>query len=432
LFYKKEGLVMIRRSISVIALFCLGLLFTGCLSKAFHSVQEPLPNDHSREIAVFDDVWPLIVIHFVNAIPDAPQQREICLAQVKIGGYAKCLNDEHSYYMSPDEYEALKLAINGEQIGVGVRFMRRKTPATILDVLENSPAWRSRLLKRGDEIISIDGYRVEHKSLREVLRLMQGGEHTQVTLGIRRKGENLAPITLTREHREVPSVFAEDIDEFITYIRITMFTKRTPDEFLQELSKRVMIPLNNGYYLMDYRKKIILDMRQNLGGLLYAAGFMNYLFSDDPTELMVAQVSRGEIMSPLITLDFFLGMYPVPYGIFKGLSYVVLIDSHTASAAEIFAEYIHQKTGAPRVGRKSRGKGSIQTIMPLPDGGALSLTTGEYLVGPQQTRINGIGIQPEYSVDPLPQDKITDPEDETSFIDIPNDPQLQKALELLR
>lgn len=420
-----------HKNIIGIALASLFLL-SGYAFDVLHDSTQALPADYRRDAEVFNHVWPLIVDHFVHAIPNTAQVRNDCLARVKIGGYAHCLNDAYSFYMSSEEYDALKLSMSGKEVGIGIRLMRHKIPATILTIMEGTSAWRSRFLKTGDEIISLDGNSVENKSVKEIMRLMQGSEYTTITLGIRRKGKYLPPLSLMREHIEVPSIFSADIDERTSYIRITEFNERTPALLTQELTKRLVIPFDDGGFQIDYRKRVIFDVRKNPGGLLASVGFVNYLFSDDPGEPMVTQVSRGQVISRLFIGDFILGSYPVPPGIFKRVSSIVLIDSGTASAAEIFAEYLHHTTGALRVGVKSYGKGSVQMVISLPDGGALSLTTAEYLVGPQQTRIHNIGIQPEYMIESLTHDEAEDTADDAYDVDILHDPQLRKALELLR
>lgn len=378
----------------------------------------------------FNKQWDIIINEHLNALPDTPEAKLACFHKVLARGLGACLNDRFSHYFSKEEMAATYEEIHGSYTGVGLNLDDAHTYIEIASITKNSPAERSDKFQVGDVLVEVNGEDISTQSLKAIVLKIRGSAGTDVAIRVKRKGKKLDAIKLVREDISVRSVHAFDIDEDITYIRIDYFNKLTPGELVGEMALRLLFQLPSGEWFLDVNaKRFIYDLRGNPGGMLEAVGMMSYLFADNGDDIIITEQSRKE-RKILRARDFVADDISVPVGLFKSVKSVLIINNRSASAAEIFADFLHQATGAERVGKKSYGKGSIQQIFPLEDEDGLLLTIAEYFVGNKKVRIDKIGIQPEYEVD---NPKFDNHNNSTGIrIDLKKDLQLKKAIELLR
>lgn len=420
-----------RRTLSYAIVFLGILLLVGCVMHSApipETTQSPV-HDNIMTLEKFGELWDIIVNEHPSALPDTPETRLACFQKMLAAGIESCLDDRFSHYLSKEETAVTYDSIRGSYAGIGLELADANNSVEITSIIENSPAEQSGKFQVGDILIEVNGEDVSKKSTKAIVAKIRGSEGTEVAIRVKRKGKKLDPVTLAREVIFLRSVHAFDIDEDITYIKIDHFNRLTPGQLVGEMSSRLLFPLSYEKWFFNFSvKKFIYDLRGNSGGLLEAVGMMSYLFADGNDHIVITEQSRkGEEI--LRAHDFVADSTTVPVGVFKSVKSVLIINGESASAAEIFVEFVHEATGAARVGKKSYGKGSVQQIFLLEEDDALYLTIAEYFVGNQRTRINKIGIQPEYEVDDPKPDK------ETAAgirINPEKDPQLKKAIELLR
>ena len=277
--------------------------------------------------------------------------------------------------------------------GIGVYMGFKDGSVSIISVMEGTPG-ESAGLRAGDEIVAVDGTPVTEYQPEEVAMHIRGEVGTDVTLTIRRAGEEDKDYTLTRDSIEMKTVAGKMLADGMGYIRIGTFSEHTGREFasaLQELEGQGM-------------QGLILDLRENPGGLIKSC-----------VEVADHVVPKGTVVSVIekngkketYESDLAESKYPI----------VVLIDGNSASAAEILAGALQDTGAATLVGTKSYGKGSVQVVVPMHHDDALKLTIAKYYT-PSGRCIDGIGIEPDVEV-ALPQDATSDV-------------QLEKAEEVLR
>lgn len=322
-------------------------------------------------------------------------------------GMVSSLGDPYSSYLEPESYEELTEHMTGTYGGVGLLVsMEQDNRLTVVSPFKGTPAYKAGIMS-GDWIVEIDGQDTTNMTLEKAAQLMQGEPGTKVTLTIWREGvEGLKKFVVTREIINVPSVEGRLLpgeNRHIAYINITQFNQRTAEELDQILAE-----LGTGY------KGIILDLRDNPGGVLPAA-----------LDVAARFVPKGPIVH--IVDKYRSETYEAPGGNL-GLPLVVLVNQGSASAAEILAGAIKDRGAGILVGEKTFGKGVVQTVFPLGEGAAVKLTTAKYLT-PNKMDINQKGIEPNIVVK-LPQElrrevALTSP-------NVAKDPQLRKAIEVLR
>ena len=288
--------------------------------------------------------------------------------------------DPHSAYLPADEYNIFQADTKGEFGGIGVEVDFRNDEVLVIAPIEGSPAARAGI-RPGDIIVGIDDAPVRGKSTRELIQKMRGGAGTKVKLTIRRQGEvNLRQFVLTREVIEVASVSHKALDGEIAYIRVKQFQSGTHTELLEaigtlreEMGARI--------------EGVLLDLRNNPGGLVDEAVFVadeflrgGVIYSTRHRDKTIEEVraDRGGALS----------REPV----------VVLVNEYSASAAELVAGALQDHQRATVVGTATFGKGSVQTILDLPDGAGLRLTTMRYYT-PKGHAIQAHGIKPDVVVE---------------------------------
>ena len=415
----------------VVIFFCI-MFVVGCAAQSgsLREIAKPLSEVNTLTLEKFDEQWDIIVNEYMNELPDTLEAKLACFQKVLAKGLGSCLNDRFSRYLSKEETIETYEEIRGSYAGIGLELVDVNDSVKITSIIKNSPAEKSGTFEMGDILIEVNGKDISGQSIKTVIPHIRGSPGTEVIIRVRRKNKKLDAVALIRENIEIHSVHAVDIDEDITYVKIDYFNKLTPGELAHAMISRLLFESSPGNFFLNFgAKKFIYDLRENPGGILEAAGMMSYLFAENGDHIVITQQSRrGEDI--LRVRDFVADNIPIPVGIFRFVTIVLLVNEGSGSAAEIFAAFVHEATGAKRIGKKSYGKGSIQQVFPLKEEDAILLTIAEYLVGNQRVRINKIGIKPEYEID-NPESYKND--DAIGIrIDLIRDLQLKKAIEVLR
>ncbi len=296
------------------------------------------------------------------------------LIQGSIKGVVQSL-DPHSEWLSKSMYQKLSSHTQSEFGGIGINIAIRNKKLIVVAPLEDSPAAKAGILA-GDEIISIGGVSVDGWRMSQVSEKMQGPKGKSITLGVVRAGlDHNLQITITRQIIKAKTVKHVSLGEGIEYVRITGFRSKTGSE-LKSLMLNRLAPQDV--------KGMVLDLRQNPGGLFDQA----VVVSDFFLKKGVIVSTRGRRVEDREVVqakdDRFESNYPM----------VVLIDEHSASASEIVAGALKDNKRAVVMGRTSFGKGSVQSVVELPDGSALKLTVAHYYT-PSGQSIQGKGVKPD-------------------------------------
>jgi len=344
--------------------------------------------------------------------------------------------DPHSSYLTEDSYRALQTETEGRFGGLGVEITVRNGLLTVVSPIEDTPAARAGL-QPGDQIVGIDDETTEDMTLTEAVKRLRGPKDSSVTLLVRRKGEDkLLTFTLVRAVIEISSVRARVLEPGFLYMRIAQFQDRTSNNLIDAMARHQ--PGDGSY------KGVVLDLRNNPGGLLSQAVGVSDLFLD--SGLIVYTEGRGSQNKQRFsaTRDGSRTDFPM----------VVLVNGGSASASEIVAGALQDHKRALVLGTQTFGKGSVQTILPLDDRSALRLTTAEYFT-PKGRSIHEVGIKPDIVMDPRarpavaeapPADKAAEseaggpaaaPAERAAVPDdlvqrLRNDPEIGRALELLK
>jgi carboxyl-terminal processing protease len=292
--------------------------------------------------------------------------------------------DPHSQFMDPQIYHDMREDTEGKFGGLGIVIsMSRDGFLTIVAPMEDTPGARAGLLP-GDRIIKIDGKVTEKMTLPEAVRQLRGEPGTKVTITVLRQkakdpAERIKDYALERAEITVDSVKdAKILEDGIGYIRITQFNEPTPDEFEMALDKLVEQGID----------ALIIDLRNNPGGLLEAARKIASKFVS-PGKLIVSTEGRNPVQKVVYRADG--GKKEL------GMPLVILINNGSASGSEIVAGALQDLKRAVLVGETTFGKGSVQSIMQLPDGSAVRLTTAKYYT-PSHKVIHEHGVTPDIIV----------------------------------
>src|SRR5580698_3357227 len=311
---------------------------------------------------------------YVNPVDDHQ------LLQAAIRGMVASL-DPYSAYLDGDEYDEVKISSSGRYFGVGIDLSIEDEQVVVIAPFDGSPAALAGI-RSGDVIVTIDGIPVNSNTLSDTIGRMRGDEGTTVKIGIMREG-NSEPIlfTLKRSKVELHSVKSEMLEPGFAYVRISQFSETTGDDLnaaLKELRKHNGAPL----------KGLVLDMRDNPGGVLEAAVSVADTFIDSG----VIVTAKGRTPDSKFEMD------ATPGDALNGAPIIVLVNGGSASAAEIVAGALKDQHRARLMGRTTFGKGSVQTIIPLSDDRAVKLTTSLYYT-PSGVSINHRGIAPDIELE---------------------------------
>lgn len=335
---------------------------------AGNSIADDLPLE---EIQTFAEVFERIKRGYVEEVDDRTLLRNA------MRGMLNEL-DPHSAYLDEEEYQSLRESTQGEFGGIGIEVGTENGQLMVITPIDDTPASRAGLLSR-DIIIAIDGTPTDNMSLQEAVSMMRGEPGSQLRISVLRAGED-APreFTLNREIIRSESVKHELLEAGYGYLRISQFQSRTPDQARQAIERMGREQPLEG---------LILDLRNNPGGVLQAAVGVADLFLDEGlivyTEGRLSDTEMSFSASPATPA----GEVPL----------VVLINSGSASAAEIVAGALQDQRRGVVMGTESFGKGSVQQIMPLGNGEGLKLTTALYYT-PNGRSIQAQGIAPDVEV----------------------------------
>ncbi len=352
--------------------------------------------DIYKKIDLFSEVLDEINKEYVEEINQSD------VMDAAINGVLQSL-DPYSAYMSPELYENMQTETSGEFGGLGIEVGMEAGVIKVISPLDNSPAAEEGV-KAGDYIVKINDIQVQGKSLSEAVDLMRGPVGSDIEITVRRRGEKKALIfTITREIIKVSSVKSEIIDEKTGYLRLTSFNENSGNQIKNKIKE------------FKKNKKIenyILDLRNNPGGLLSQAIKIADFFLDS-----------GEIVSTKSKRkDENRKWFAKKGDILKGETIIILINYGSASASEIVAGALKDHKRAILIGENSYGKGSVQSIIPLKNDGAIRLTVSKYYL-PSGESISEVGVSPDI--------EIAESSDENFKFNTETDNQLNFALKLL-
>ncbi len=334
-----------------------------------------------EELQTFTDVMSRIKQDYVEPVQDKK------LLEDSIRGMLAGL-DPHSAYLSPEEFKELRIGTTGQFGGLGIEVTMEGGLVKVVAPIDDTPASRAGI-KAGDLIIRIDDKPVKGLSLNDAVKLMRGKPGTDIKLTIVREGEpETIEMTITREIIRTKSVKSRSLEPGFGYVRISSFQSRTATDLLKAIGE-----------LQDKEtlKGLVLDLRNNPGGVLNGAVGVSDAFLDDG--LIV--YTKGRVG------DANMKYTATPGDALNGKPLVVLVNGGSASASEIVAGALQDHKRAIIMGRKTFGKGSVQTIQELRNGGAVKLTTARYFT-PSGRSIQAQGIEPDIKLRAIKLAKINE------------------------
>ena len=319
----------------------------------------------------------------VKSAVEAPD--EDALARGAVKGMLEVLkkDDPYALFYSPTAFRSFQELTSGKFSGIGVWIKDKDGDLTIVSVLPSSPALEAGL-RDGDVIRTIDGRSAGTLSSDEAVAHIKGPAGSEVELGIERDGDVL-DFTITRAEIDLPNLRATLRSDGLGYIQLLAFARGAGDEVRAEVEEM----------LDEGAEGIVLDLRDNGGGLFSEAVEVASVFIEDGDVVIYREAGRGE---PEETT------YEAEGDAFEAVPLVVLVNEGTASASEIVAGALQDQERATLIGTTTFGKGSVQEVVRLHDASALKLTTAAYLT-PEGRDINGTGISPDVEVTHAPEQK---------------------------
>ena len=353
-------------------------------------------NEIYKKIDLFGEVLEKINKEYVDEINQSESMDSA------INGLLQSL-DPYSAYMSPEIFNEMQTETSGEFGGLGIEVSMESGVVKVISPIDDTPASRAGI-KAGDYIVKINDVQVQGKSLSEAVDLMRGPVGSGIELTIRRRGERKALIfNVVREIIQIQSVKADILEKSIGYLRLTSFNENSGKQIEREIKK-----LEKNKDVKSY----ILDLRNNPGGLLSQAIKISDFFLDN-----------GEIVStksrkPSENRKWFAKKGDLT----NGKVLIVLINYGSASASEIVAGALKDHKRAILLGENSYGKGSVQSIIPLKNDGAIRLSVAKYYL-PSGKSISEVGVSPDIEIDE---------ENDDFRIKTETDNQLEYAIKLLK
>ena len=366
--------------------------FIICLT----SQQSFASNELYEKIDLFGEVLEKIEKDYVDEVNQSD------MMDSAINGVLQSL-DPYSAYMSPELFKEMQTDTRGEFGGLGIEIGMESGLVKVISPIDNTPAAKAGI-KAGDYIVKIGNDQVQGKSLMEAVKLMRGPVGTSIKLTIRRKNVKKAlEFEITRKIIEVKSVDSEikGKNKNLGYIRLRSFNENSDKQFLEIVKKLKKDPKIEGF---------IIDLRNNPGGLLVQAINITDFFLEDGEIVS----TKGRKVSE--TRKFFAKKGDE----INGKPLIVLINNGSASASEIFAGALKDHKRAIILGENSYGKGSVQSVIPLNNGGGMRLTISKYYL-PSGASISEVGVTPDIEIEE---------EDNDFRINSKNDNQLNYALKL--
>jgi carboxyl-terminal processing protease len=424
---KGKGMGNVKIVLVILLVFGLGISI-GLSRSAKVSA---LSTDVYEDLKIFTDVLGLLQKEYV----EETNSKDLVYGAVK--GMVETL-DPHSAFMPPSVYKEMQEETKGRFEGLGIEITLKEGVLAVVSPIEDTPAFRAGI-QAGDQILKIDGESTKNLTLMDSVKRLRGPRGTKVTITIMREGfSKPREFTLTRDVIPIRSVRYELMEKEYGYIRLSQFQEKTEGEFDKAI--KALESESKGAI-----KGLILDLRNNPGGLLDQAVKISDRFIE--SGLIVSMEGRRE--------DQKMKFYAHPQGTIARYPLVVLVNGGSASASEIVAGAIQDHGRGILVGTQTFGKGSVQTIFPMKDGSGLRLTTAKYFT-PNGRSIQAKGMLPDVIVKPaLPEEeKVVPPpklpaekdlerhlidnkeKEKTKKEEVkekkPSDPQLERALELLK
>lgn len=308
-----------------------------------------------------------------NYFEDLDEQQ---LIDGAISGMVESLDDPYSDYMSLKDAKSFRESISASFEGIGAEIQEKDGYIAIVSPLKGSPAEKAGLLPE-DLILSVDGKSIQGMSTTEAVALIRGKKGTKVKLSIQRGNAEPTEVTITRDTIPIETVYGEMLKDDIGKVQITNFSERTYEELvaiLEDLKSQGM-------------KGLVLDLRQNPGGLLEQAIKITSMFVPEGKLLFKVEDRQGNVQEYPSTGEGN-GDFPL----------VVIIDKGSASASEILAGAVSESAGVPLVGQTTFGKGTVQRAEDFNDGSNIKLTTDKWLT-PDGNWVHEKGIKPDYEVE---------------------------------
>ncbi|MFZ3238262.1 MAG: S41 family peptidase [Stellaceae bacterium] len=326
-----------------------------------------------KELNLFGEVFEDVRADYAGKVDDDS------LMESAINGMLTSL-DPHSNYLNTKNFDDMKVQTRGEFGGLGIEVSMENGLVKVVSPIDDTPAAHAGL-KPGDMITQLDGQPIQGMTLPQAVDKMRGPVNSEIRLTIQRKGRDPFDVKLTRATIHIQSVRSHLVGDDIGYIRITSFNEQT-DVGLNNAMKNIK------QLAGDKLRGIVLDLRNNPGGLL-----------DQAVAVSDAFIDKGEIVSTRGRRADDAQRYDARSGdVAAGLPIAVLINGGSASASEIVAGALQDHHRAILLGTRSFGKGSVQTIIPLPGHGAMRLTTARYYT-PSGRSIQAKGIEPDIVVE---------------------------------
>jgi carboxyl-terminal processing protease len=361
-----------------------------------------------EQARLFAEVMERVKSDYVDPIEDAE------LLESAMRGMVSEL-DRHSAYLDADEYQDVRISASGSYSGVGLEVSTNDGAIVVISPIDGTPAQRAGIIS-GDQIIAIDDVSVVDDGLDETVKKMRGRAGSPVSLSVQRENyDDPISFNLTRQKIQVVSVRHQVLEPSFGYLRLSQFNDASVEETRRAIDAMTdQVSVATGNMLTG----LILDLRNNPGGILDSAVEISDLFLDDgvivsaqgrtPESRFTRSASRGDVLD--------------------GAAMVVLVNGGSASASEIVAGALQDHNRATIIGTTTFGKGLVQTVMPLSRGRAVKLTTSRYYT-PSGDSIHGEGVSPDLVVEGTRQFR---GQDSNSIVDRENDAQLIEAIEYLR
>lgn len=374
---------MVRSILVLVVGAVLGLtvsIGSSVLAEREAARREAVPHDElpTRDLQLLAEVMERVRRDYVDKIDDDE------LVERAIRGMVDGL-DAHTRYLDGKAYQDIRIATSGNYSGIGLNVKVKKGQVTVVNPVDGAPAARAGILP-GDVVVSIDSTRIDAANAEAVIGRMRGRAGTEVDLAVARQGET-RPLhfALKRAQIHVMTVRGSYLGRGYGYIRVTSFADTTAADV--ERAADALREVAGGPL-----KGLVLDLRDNPGGVLDAAVKVADLFLDKG--LIVR--GRGRVEQARFA------RFASPGDDLERTPLVVLVNGGSASASEILAAALQDHHRAELVGERTYGKGSVQTVLPLSGGGAIKLTTSRYFT-PSGRSINGVGIEPDVRVEDDPK-----------------------------
>ena len=342
-------------------------IFSFILTNIVNSAE----NDVYKKIDLFGEVLEKINKEYVDEINQSKSMDSA------INGLLQSL-DPYSAYMSPEIFNEMQTETSGEFGGLGIEVSMEAGVVKVISPIDDTPASKAGL-KAGDYIVKINNIQVQGKSLAEAVDLMRGPVGSGIELTVRRRGEKKAlTFNIVREIIEIQSVKSEILENNIGYIRLTSFNENSSNQIKKQVEKLKKNESINAF---------ILDLRNNPGGLLSQAITISDFFLDNGEIVSTKSRKKSENRK----------WFAKKGDITDGKTLLVLINYGSASASEIVAGALKDHKRAIIVGENSYGKGSVQSIIPLKNKGAIRLTVAKYYL-PSGKSISEVGVRPDIEI----------------------------------